>query len=169
MLRLQSKVRVAGLTGAEVTRFFLECNDAAYRAWWPGVHLRLHPVAAGGADHLGETVLMDEFVGSRHLRMRGVVTRVQPGRKIVWQMKKGVRLPAWLTLDLDDDDGGVTIVHTLTAGWTGPGRVLDPLLRRYLTADFAAALDRHVHTEFPRLRDLLHPGPHPGADDRSVP
>ncbi|SBS76056.1 hypothetical protein MHPYR_30053 [uncultured Mycobacterium sp.] len=33
----------------------------------------------------------------------------------------------------------------------------DPLLRLYFSAGFAAAMDRHVHTEFPLTRDRLHP------------
>ena len=37
------------------------------------------------------------------------------------------------------------------------GRILDPLLRLYLSSDFAAAMDEHVHTEFPLIRDRLHP------------
>lgn len=99
---------------------------------------------------------MDEFVGTRRLLMDAVVTEVERGRKLVWQMKKGVRLPAWLKLDLTDGDGAVTVRHTITAGWTGVGRLLDPLLRLYFTPAFAAAMDRHARTEFPRLRELLH-------------
>ena len=156
MLTIESQVTVAGLTGAEVTDFLLQSNDAAYQAWWPGVHLQLHPVAAGRADHIGDTVFMDEFIGTRRLRMDAVVTEVERGRKLAWQMKKGVRLPVWLTLDLTDGDGGVTIRHTITAGWTGVRRLLDPLFRLYFTPAFAAAMDRHAHTEFPRLRELLH-------------
>ena len=108
-------------------------------------------------------MLMDEFIGSRRVRMSGVVTQVDPGRKLVWQMKKGIRLPVWLTLELTDGDGGVAIRHTITAGWMGVGRLLDPLFRLYFTPAFAAAMDRHARTEFPRLRDHLHPM----AKDRS--
>ena len=164
MLTIESQVRVPGLTGAEVTSYLLECSDEAYRAWWPGVHLEFHPVAAGRADHLGETVLMDEFIGTRRVRMAGVVTHVESGRKLVWQMKKGIRLPVWLTLGLTDGDGGVAIRHTITAGWTGVGRLLDPLFRLYFTSAFAAAMDRHARTEFPRLREHLHPMARDGSE-----
>ena len=72
-------------------------------------------------------------------------------------MKKGVRLPAWLTIEVVDGADGVVITHAVTAGWGGVGRILDPLLRLYLSSDFAAAMDKHVHTEFPLIRDRLHP------------
>jgi hypothetical protein len=157
MLTFESRMTVPGLTGAEVTHFLLECSDARYQAWWPGVHLHFHIVAPGGDDHRGDTVVMDEFIGSRRVRMNGIVTHVDPGRKVVWQMKKGIGLPVWVTLELADGDGGVDIRHTITAGWTGAGRLIDPLLRRYFTRSFAAAMDEHACTEFPRLRDLLHP------------
>lgn len=156
MLTIATQVMVPGLTGAEVTDFLLQGNDAAYQAWWPGVHLQLHPIAAGRADHIGDTVLMDELIGTRRVRMDAVVVAVEPGRKLVWQMKKRIRLPVWLTLELRDDIRGVTIRHTITAGWRGVGRLLDPLFRLYFSPAFAAAMDRHAHTEFPRLRELLH-------------
>jgi hypothetical protein len=35
------------------------------------------------------------------------------------------------------------------------GRMLDPLLRHHFSLAFAAAMDQHVRTEFPLLRDRL--------------
>jgi hypothetical protein len=73
----------------------------------------------------------------------------------VWQFKKGIALPVWLTLDLVDDVEGVAITHTIEAGFRGPGRLIDPLLRLYFSDQFEQAMDEHVRTEFPKLRDLL--------------
>jgi hypothetical protein len=47
--------------------------------------------------------------------------------QLTWQLKKGVHLPVWLSLDLADDDAGVTITHTIRAGFNGLGRFLDPV------------------------------------------
>ncbi|BBX07312.1 SRPBCC family protein [Mycolicibacterium aichiense] len=170
MLTIRSEVTVPGLTAAEVTGFLSDWTDAAYQQWWPGVHLRLHPVAAGRSGHVGDEVFMDEFIGKRRLRMTAVVVEAEPGRKIVWQMKKGVRLPAWLTIEVTDVTGGVHVRHTITAGWTGPGRLVDPLLRMYFSPDFATAMDQHVHTEFPLIPQRLHPAAQVRPlDDRSQP
>jgi hypothetical protein len=98
---------------------------------------------------------MDEFVGDRRIHMNGIIVEAIPGKRIVWQLKKGVRLPSWLRLDLVDDGAGVSITHTIQAGFSGPGRILDPLLRIYFSKKFAAAMDAHVRTEFPKLRDML--------------
>jgi hypothetical protein len=157
VLTIESRVTVPDLTAHEVTSFMLDCSDATYQKWWPGVHLHLHTIASGSADHVGDTVFMDEFIGSRRLRMTAVVVHAEPGRKISWQMKKVVRLPAWLTIEVADSADGVMITHTITAGRAGLGRVLDPLLRLYFSAGFVAAMDKHVHTEFPLIRDRLHP------------
>ncbi len=157
MLTIQSQVTVPGLTAAEVTGFLLDCTDAGYQKWWPGVHLHLHTLTAGGVGHLGDATFMDEYIGARRLRMTAVVVDVEPGRKIVWQMKKGLRLPGWLTIEVTDHADSVDVRHTITAGYPGLGRLLDPLLRLYFSAGFAAAMDRHVHTEFPLIRDRLHP------------
>ena len=81
--------------------------------------------------------------------------RLLPGKKIVWQFKKGIRLPVWLSLTLEDDAAGVSVTHTVRAGFDGLGRILDPIFRVYFSAAFTAALDEHVKVEFPKLRELL--------------
>jgi hypothetical protein len=154
MLRIESRFFVARISGKEITDFLLDCTDERYRQWWPGTHLALHALARG-RDHVGDVVLMDEYVGKRRLRMLAIVLHVVPGQKIVWQLRKGVRLPVWLILELAERDGGVDLRHAITAGFRGVGRVLDPLLRLYLSAEFAAAMDEHARTEFPLLRDHL--------------
>ena len=163
MLVIESKVEVAGLTGREVTDFMLACTDEQYQRWWPGTHLQLHVLgrATGG---VGDVVVMDEFIGRRRLRLRGVVEAVEPGRRLVWRFRKIVPLPARLSLELSPTPGGVSVQHTITAGLPGIGRLLDPLLRLYFTPRFTADLDAHVHTEFPLLRDHLRPNAAPSSE-----
>jgi hypothetical protein len=155
MITLESSVLVPGITGAEITEFLLSPTDERYRAWWPGTHLQLHVVAPGDR-HLGEVVWMDEYIGARRLRMSGVVVDAQPGRRIVWQLKRWIRLPAWLRLEVDDRPDGCLVRHIVEVGYRRLGRVLDPIVRLYLSPRFAAELDEHVHTEFRKLRDHLH-------------
>ena len=154
MLRLQTKLRVAGITGKEIFDFLANATDRAYQQWWPGTYLQFHPLKRTG-DHVGDVIYMDEYIGKRRLRMRGVVVEAAPGRKLVWQLRKAINLPVRLSLDLTDDEGGVAIIHTIEAGFSGPGRLLDPVIRLYFSRNFAAALDDHVKTEFPLLRDRL--------------
>jgi hypothetical protein len=71
-------------------------------------------------------------------------------------MKRGIRLPAWLVLELEDDERGVTVTHTLRAGFAGIGRALDPILRRLVPASFRTSMDRHARLEFEKLGTLLH-------------
>ena len=161
VLTLESEVTVNGLTGREITDFLVECGDDRYQAWWPGTHLQLHVLKHGsGDDHVGDVVLMDEYIGSRRVRMVGEVIEAVAGKRIVWQFRPaGLRLPVRLTLALSDVGRGVRLRHTITAGWPGRGRVLDPLWRLYFSRSFAGAMDRHVRTEFPLMRDLLRRAP----------
>jgi hypothetical protein len=152
MLTIESRFFVARLSGREVTDFLLDCTDDRYRQWWPGTHLELHALVRG-RDHVGDVVQMDEYVGKRRVRMLGIVTQALPGQQIVWQLRKGVRLPVWLTLELADRNGGVDLRHTIRVGFRGVGRVLDPLFQRYFSDEFAAAMDEHARTEFALLRD----------------
>ena len=154
MLTLETSIRVEGITGTEIFDFLANPDDESYRAWWPGIHLQFHTLARGD-NHVGDVVYMDEYVGRRRLRMTAIVTEAVPGKKLVWQLRKRVKLPARLCLVLDDHDGGVTITHTTRAGLRGAGRILDPVLRLVFSRSFARDLDEHVRTEFLLLRDLL--------------
>lgn len=159
MLTLQSEVTVPGVTGLEITDFMLNCADDRYQAWWPGTHLEFHVLARSSrGDHVGDVVLMDEYVGSTRVRMVAEVTEAVPGEKIVWQLRLGrVRTPVRLSLVVTTGEDGVALCHTITAGWSGVGRWLDPLWRLYFSKSFAHAMDRHAHTEFPLLGNLLQP------------
>lgn len=156
MIEVRTVTHVAGLKGIEVTTFFLNPTDTEYRKWWKGTHLQLHPI--NGSSGTGEAVYMDEYIGTRRVRMTAILIESIPGERITWQLKKIIKLPAWLSLDLEDDDEGVTITHAIRAGFAGAGRILDPILRIYFSESFTSAIDEHVKTEFPKLRDMLHVG-----------
>ena len=154
MLTAQTSIRVDGMGASEIFEFLANPSDEAYRDWWPGTHLRFHRLERH-ADHVGDVIYMDEYVGTRRVRMKGIVIEAVPGKRLIWQLKRVVRLPARLELDLDDYEGGVAITHTTLAGFRGAGRILDPLIRIFFPEKFTRALDEHVKTEFPLLRDLL--------------
>lgn len=154
MIVLQSSVHVASATAGEFYDFLTHPTDALYQKWWPGTHLQLHLLENPKAP-APTRVYMDERVGDRRLRMTGIVIEATRGRRIVWQLEKGIRLPVWLVLELNDQGDAVTIVHTIRVGFSGLGRILDPLFRLYFSDAFARTMDEHVRTEFPRLRDLL--------------
>ena len=154
MITLQSKVDVDGISAEALSDFMLNCTDADYQRWWPGTHLAFHTIKRF-PGYIGNRVRFDEYVGRRRLKFDAVVTVAEPGRRIVWQMKWLFRLPAWLILEFEPRPGGVRLIHTLQAGYAGIGRILDPLLRLYLSHQFERELDRHAHAEFPKLGDLL--------------
>jgi hypothetical protein len=101
--------------------------------------------------------------------MAAEVVEAVPGEKLVWRLRRwGTRLPIRLTLDLDPHQGAVALRHTITAGWPGLGRVLDPLWRLYFSGSFARAMDEHARAEFPLLRDLLEGARLEGAPPTSA-
>jgi hypothetical protein len=155
MIVIETAIFVEGITAQEIFDFLLGVTDESYRRWWPGTHLHLHALKRH-ENHIGDVFYMDEYIGRRRVRMIGVVVEAERGRKIVWQLKRWrVLLPIRLTLELRDRDGGVTLRHTIRAGFGGSGRVLDPLFWVYFSPKFASDMDEHVRTEFPKLRDLL--------------
>jgi hypothetical protein len=154
MITLRTKLHVDGLTAKQVYDFLLSATDREYQEWWPGIHLQFHTLKRCPND-VGNIVYMDEFIGSRRVKMTGVVVEAIPGKKLVWQLKKGLKLPARLSLELNDDETGVFIIHTIRIGFDGLGNALDRVFGIYCSAGFAAAMDEHVKAEFPKLRDML--------------
>jgi hypothetical protein len=116
--------------------------------------LQFHLLAAT-PGHVGDLVRMDEYVGSHRLRMDAVVVEAVPGQRIAWQLKRWVRLPAWLRIEVTDQDDGCLVRHIVEIGYRGAGRLLDPLLRLCVSQRFSDELDEHVSTEFQKLRDVL--------------
>ena len=155
MISLQTSVHVAGVHAADVFQFMLNSIDEQYQAWWPGMHSQFHTLERH-SGYVGNPIYMDEFVGRRRLRMTGVVSEAVANKRIVWQMKAPLKIPARLSLDLEDDSSGVTITHTAQAGFAGVGTLLDRLIRLLLSEQFARDLDAHVRTEFGRLGVMLY-------------
>jgi hypothetical protein len=153
---LKSEVLVEGVSAQDVVVVLLHPNDERYQAWWPGTHLEYHLLEPGpGEGHVGDVVLMDEYIGSRRVRMVAEVLEVIPAERLLWQLRRfRLRLPIWLSVELRAQGEGVLLRHTITAGWSGRARLFDPLWRLYFSRSFARAMDRHVRTEFPLLRDL---------------
>lgn len=154
MIVLQTRINVKGISGNDICGFMLHCTDEDYQQWWSGTHLAFHTIKRY-PDHLGNVVLFDEFVGKQRLRFEGVVTDMIPAKKLVWQLRKVVRLPAWLSLDLEDNPDGVEITHTLSIGFNGAGKILDPLLRMFMPKEFDRELEEHAQTEFRKLAEFL--------------
>jgi hypothetical protein len=154
MISVQSKTKVEGVTGLQLTDFLLYCSDEEYQRSWPGTHLHLRTLRRrlGG---VGNVVYIDERIGNVRLRATGVVAEAVPGRRIVWQLRVLVRLPVRLVLEFQDDPNGVHITHTISAGLPGLSRVVDPLLRRYVSPTFVCDMHEHVRIEFARLGERL--------------
>jgi len=155
MITLQTQVHVAGLTAKIAYEFLTTFEDADYQAWWPGVHLKVIAYRRY-PNHVDNIRYLDQFIGDYRVKATEVVLAAIPNREFVRQTTiLGVRVPVRMIFEFDDDDAGVTITHTVHAGFAGWGRVLDPAFRLfYFSRRFAAALDEHMKTELAMLADL---------------
>ena len=152
----KTNVLVKNLSAHSLYEFMLRCTDEQYATWWPGTHFAFHTIKREPND-VGSLVYLDEMVGARRLKYKAVVIEANPDRKITWQMKKLVKLPGYLSLELQDTDAGVDIRHTLSIGYDNAfSRVfIDPLVRLYANKQFEADLADHAETEFNKLAELL--------------
>jgi hypothetical protein len=154
MIAMRTKVKVKGISGKSISVFMLTCTNDDYQNWWPGTHLSFHTSKRFPKD-LGNLVYFDEYIGRRRFKFDGVVVKNKSGKELTWQMKRAVRLPAWLVLEFDDGDDGVVITHILKVGFVGIGMLLDPILRLYLTKGFEKDIEEHARTEFTKLATIL--------------
>lgn len=154
MITIQSIVQVKGIKSQQVIDFMLNCTDTDYQNWWPGTHLAFH-TRKHYPNNLGNLVYFDEYVGPNRLKFQGTVTEINPERKIVWRMQKGIKLPAWLILEFEQQSESVKIIHTLEVGYNGIGKIFDPLLRLYLSDAFISELNQHAQFEFQELGRIL--------------
>ena len=154
MITFRSEVTVQGITGKELIDFMVNCTDADYQEWWPGTHLAFHTIKRY-PDQIGNLIYFDEYVGKYRLKLHGVVREFIPAQKIVWQMKFGNSLPAWIILECCDQSDDLYISHIVRAGFRGVGSTLDPVLKTYFTPRLFNALDDHAHAEFSMLAKLI--------------
>jgi hypothetical protein len=154
MIIMKTEIYVKQISGKGILEFFLNCTDQEYQNWWKGTHLAFHTIKRT-TNNLGNLVLFDEYVGRFRLRFTGVVTEIIPGQKLVYQIRKVVKLPAWLTLEFENNQDGIKIIHTITAGFNGVGRIFDPILKLVLTNRFAQEMEKHAQVEFQKLAEIL--------------
>lgn len=152
----KTSICVKNLNAHKLYEFMLHCTDEQYAEWWPGTHLAFHTIKRTPND-VGNLVYFDEMIGSRRLKYKAVVIEATPDRKITWQMKKFVRLPGYLSLELNDTNLGLEIAHTLSVGYNNAiSRVcLDPLIRLYANKKYEYDLVKHANAEFNKLAELL--------------
>lgn len=154
MVTLKTVVKMKGVTSQEVYDFMLNLNDADYQRWWKGTHLICHTVKKYPGD-IGNVVYLDEYVGRHRLKGYAVITKLVPGKEIIYQFKFGVKIPVWLIIRFQDMKDGIHLTHIIEAGGKGIWRIFDPLFQLYLNRSFENDLNAHAHQEFPMLAEML--------------
>jgi len=158
MLTHLVELTVSNASAVEFYDFMINPGDERYSEWWPGEHLQFHIVKRGGESHIGDIVFMDEYLGKgRRLRGFAIVVAAERPQQITWQMKKaGLRLPIFVTLGINDSPAGLQVSHELRIGYSGLGKLLDPLIKIYFNKSYRAALKEHCEIEWPRLAEMLN-------------
>ena len=157
MIRHVVELTVQNATAERFYDFMINPNTEDYTRWWPEEHLQFFMTKRGDENHLGDEVYYDEFLGEkRRLAFRAVIIAADRPGRAAWQMKKaGMKLPAVLSLEMQDSPDGLHIKHELRIGYNGLGKLFDPFIRLYATKSFLDALGKHCRAEWPMLAELL--------------
>jgi hypothetical protein len=156
MITLRTEQFVSDLTAQAAYDFLAAFDEAQYRSWMPGEHLRV-VVYHRTPNHVGSTYYLDQVIGGIRVRATEKIVEAVPGRRLLRQVLWcGFQAPVRMQFEFEPQRGGVLIKHAVTAGFTGVGRILDPLFRFcFFTKRFAAALDQHMKDELLALRELI--------------
>jgi hypothetical protein len=155
MILYRTTFIVPDLSAIELTDFMANCDDQLYQNWWEGVHIAFH-TKKRLTNNVGNRVVFDEYVGSLRLRFNAVLDVYQPGKAMVWHMRKIIPLPAWISLSLEETADGLHITHALKIGFNNKGRVLDRLIEAFLPKEFEQDLADHARHEFGKLKEYLN-------------
>ena len=154
MVILKTNVKVKGITTKDIYDFMLNCTDEDYQKWWKGTHLQFHTVKRY-PENLGNLIYVDEFVGKYRVKGYAVITKLVPYSEMMWQIKMKIKIPAWFIMKFNELSDGIEILHIISAGFNGVGRIFDPLIRLILNEDFDREVIKHAHEEFPKLAEML--------------
>lgn len=157
MVTIKTEILLHDVSAEQITDFMINCSDAMYQQWWPGTHIAFHKLT-DYPSQVGNIVYFDEYIGKTRLQFKGVVKQYLEGGEICWQMKKGVKLPAWLSLNLEDHNNGIKLTHKLSLGYKGIGRLFDPLIMLFMPSNFEYELNEHAQIEFIKLSQILKIG-----------
>jgi hypothetical protein len=89
------------------------------------------------------------------LKFDAIVVKCIPGKEVIWQMRKFLRLPVWLVIEFEDNEKGTLLIHTIKAGYLGTGRFLDGLFKLFFNEQFGKDMDEHARIEFRKLAVIL--------------
>ncbi len=70
-------------------------------------------------------------------------------------MKKIIMLPVWLNLYIEELEEGLNLIHQLSIGYNGIGKLLDPLILFLLPKDLEHELNEHAKIEFTNLSKVI--------------
>jgi hypothetical protein len=154
MIKSNVEVDLIGLKSQSVYNFMLICTDERYQSWWPGVHLAFHTIKHYPGN-IGNLVYFDEYIGQQRIKFTAKIKELIPGSKLVYQLRFLVNLPAWMVLEFQDLPDGMKITHIFMLGYSGFGRVFDPLFRLFFSKNFQRDLEEHAETEFKLLAKIL--------------
>ena len=154
MIKSNVEVDLIGLKGQSVYNFMLICTDERYQSWWPGVHLAFHTIKQYPGN-IGNLVYFDEHIGQQRIKFKAKIKELIPGFKLVYQLRFFVNLLAYMVLEFQDPPDGVEITHIFVLGYSGFGRVFDPLCRLLFSKKFQRNLEEHAKTEFKLLAKIL--------------
>lgn len=155
MISLVTQAHVDGVNARTLFEFLLNATDREFQTWWPGVHLRYQTLKRF-PNYIGNVMYLDQYIGDYRVKATEVIVEAVPYKKIVRQVLLfgAVRVPVRIVYDFEDDERGLTITHTINAGFSGLGRFLDFGFRCFFTKRFNAAMDEHLLEEFQLLKNV---------------
>ena len=146
MFEYRNVVETSDPKAAGLVEFMLNCDDIQYQKWWSGAHFAFHTIKRV-ANNVGSLIYFEELVGRYKLRNKAQIVAYEKGKVLEMQMIKGIKLPAVLSIHIENKQNAVCIEHVLRLGYKGFGRIADPVLKMLYSKSFETAFKEHVTEE----------------------
>ncbi len=161
MIKHIMKSRLEGAVAAEFFGFMVDPPQEIYARWLPDEHHEFHIVRRSQTTPVGDLIFFDQHIGKKHRLTFYAITRTadKPDH-VLFQMRRcGINLPGYLDLQFHDTADGLCLTETISMGFNGPGKLIDPILRLFFSKSFFNDMDGHHKREWANLAEILHERP----------
>ena len=151
------------LPSAQATEFYdfmVAPPPEVYARWLPDEHHEFHVAKRGKETPVGDLIYFDQHISPKYrLKIHAIIRIANKPSRVVFQMRKlGVNLPGHLELAFIDTAEGLLLTETIRIGFSGFGKILDPVIRVAFNKSFFKEMNAHHKREWVNLAEILQGG-----------
>jgi hypothetical protein len=154
MIYCITEIFVRDKSASQVFDWIVNLDQERYLQWHPD-HT-VYRIEKTTNEYLGSTVYYEQILNGPGANFEWKVIDIEENEHILYKAR--FIYPIYLSLSMEDIEGGVEVTHSLLLGFVAKGfeKPLDWFVGKFIfTAEAAQASHRHAHEEFKNLERLI--------------